>query len=138
MESILLPCLSLKLAGGFCNWKVSRLFLELTDNPFQVSLMWLCPFFFGVTGNKKDLHIWIYIQLALRNWEPTQAWSGTKQLIKVKRTGAISSLYFCDSLFLNCLGQLYVKVRVRVLIFYFMFEHLILIKWPSSCGILVT
>lgn len=31
-------------------------------------------------------YIYIYIQWDLRNWESTQAWSGTKQLIKVKGT----------------------------------------------------
>lgn len=27
-------------------------------------------------------------------------------------------LYLCDSILLNCLGKLYVKVEVRVLVFY--------------------
>lgn len=51
-----------------------------------------------------------------------------KTINQGKGNRVISILYFCDSIFLNCLGKLYVKVKVRVLILYFMFEHLILIK----------
>lgn len=51
-----------------------------------------------------------------------------KTINQGKGSRVISILYFCDSIFLNCLGKLYAKVRVRVLIFYFMFEHLALIK----------
>lgn len=41
-----------------------------------------------------------------------------KTINQGKENRVISILYFYDSIFLNCLGKLYVKVRVRVLLFY--------------------
>lgn len=134
-------CLSQKLAGRFCNWKVSGSFLELTDSPFKSHTYVYAHFSSESQETGKTFtfgDIYIHIQWDLRKLGIHPSMVRNKTINQGKGNRVISILYFCDSIFLNCLGKLYVKVKVRVLILYFMFEHLILIKWQRVCGILVT
>lgn len=97
--------------------EVSRSFLELTDGPFEPHRYGSAHFPSESQETRKTCTSG-YRDNRTSGLGARPSMAKSKTINQGKGNRVISILYLCNSIFLNCLGTLHVKVRIRVFIFY--------------------